>query len=292
MSKLSSFIEYIDEYEINDIHENLEHIYLLSTLIVCSISLILSEFNDTSSIAFLVSVGFIMLVSSSSFFLGKKIKFLLFNISISSTFVLLIYARLTFMDVTTTNPTLTLAELAISLTMIFRYGLKRTFWVPMVFLFTAFFAQYLLHKGVTFNALVLNEHSLLSFFILITFISYIFFISAAHAHKMNSLHTNLSYSNDDLEIINQDIKFEIVDISSSLDNLKQLSTINSHYLRAPIARIQGLLILQKCLKNDPENEGTENFNIGISIKDEIEKSYIELSKALDNFEKHLAVKKG
>lgn len=287
MSKLRNLLFRFDEFDLNDINNSIESIFLVLYCTLSFISLFILEFDWRGS-TYAVFVVILILASITSFIVHNELKAILFKITIFISYIGLIYARLNYIDNTTTNPIFTLAELALSLTFIFRFGIQKAFWVPITFIFAAFYVQVLIQNEILFYKLVKQESTYISFLLLLSLLTFIYFLTAFHIHKLKGLSSDFIDANFELEIINKDLQKESFTLNKSIQNLKHLSTINSHRLRAPIARIQGLLILQKTLQSS--NNDTSEEAVGFSIKDEIEKSYEELAKELDYFESELATK--
>jgi hypothetical protein len=202
------------------------------------------------------------------------------GISIFTLYLLFMHTQ--FSSYSGTAPIMQMTELLFSIFLIYRFGWKRIFFVPVLFVVFAILQFYLVRYGLS-SATILHDPplpALVLFYFLIGLSLLIlsrFFKKRQeeYAEMMRQQNKERRNRRDELWIVKTQRK-------EQLTRIYELSDRNSHRLRAPVARIMSLLELQK------EGVPAEmiELQLGQSVIKVILKALEELQSEIHHMQQH------
>lgn len=172
----------------------------------------------------------------------------------------------------------TLIEFSLSITVIYYFGLRKSFWLPLLFILTSVLRLYLMQTSfIAYMQIVETEFLRLNItatVILLYFLS----ISDGFRSRIISLFDSSSQVLESLERSKKRLEVDNLALQEAYKQIEDMATINSHRLRAPIARIQGLVHLINSLQEEQYND-----ELPVDLSSEINRSLQELEDELNSF---------
>jgi hypothetical protein len=194
----------------------------------------------------------------------------------------LIFLHFRFSSLHGTAPILQMTELIFSLFLIYRFGWKRVVFVPVLFVVFSFIEFYLIRQNMM-ETTILHDPPLP------TLVIFFFIIGLSLLLLSNFLKKRLAFFIQQLSeqnkerLLKRDMLWQLK--NQHLNHMKQLyklSDSNSHRLRAPVARVLGLLGLYSELYSVQMIE--EEF--GKSMTDLINTSLNEIQDEIEQMQQH------
>lgn len=236
---------------------NYIHIFSLTTLLLLSVFLIVYEVKFRTQ-AFIFIVGLSLLFTN--------------------------YLKLFHIDQTAAAPLMIYYEIALCITLVFRFGIKYVKYVFLVLLLMSIFKAYLYSTGLYANQKI-DVLPSLGLFISINLISaYILSISFYFYNGMKKINIDLKNQVNELEgviILNESLQSKLKLLAKDLN---EFSSSNSHLLRAPISRIQGIvgMIEEGALAPEWSDKDTYDFLYKTSVT-----SLVEFENVLSDMDRIL-----
>lgn len=172
----------------------------------------------------------------------------------------------------------TLIEFSLSITVIYYFGLKKSFWLPLFFVATSVLRLYVMQTSfISYMQIIETEFlrvNITATIILIYFLN----ISETFRNRMVELFDRSSKISASLESSRKRLEVDNMALQEAYNQVEDMATINSHRLRAPIARIQGLVHLINSLQEEQYNE-----DLPVDLSSEINRSLQELEDELNSF---------
>lgn len=256
----------------------------LFIFVACSSLLGLMLFSSIVNYIHISSLTTLFILSL--FILVFKVRFrtVAFIIIICFSLIFTTYLKLKHVDQTASAPLMIYVEIALCITLVFRFGVKYIKYVFGVLILFSILKAYLYSIGfyADYKVDILPSFGL---FVIINFISaYILGISFYFYNRMKKLNIDLKAQVNELDdkiTINNNLQKKLEILAKDLSDF---SSSNSHLLRAPISRIQGIVGMIEEGALDPEwsNKDTYDFLYTNSIT-----SLIEFESVLSEMDKTL-----
>lgn len=218
-----------------------------------SISTILSVFLFNEFLpdiyTYLVVIGFIY---NGYIILTKKYNSPYFLIVVFISFLITSYVKFYLLDETGASPIVIYYEIALCITLVLCFGLKKTWWLFTTLIALSFLKIYLVSEYPSYNWVYTKNRTLPTFIFITYLISYIFLIILFYYTKMAKINQQLRSKVDELKntiIVAENLQEKLL---KATEDLMEFSSVNSHRLRAPISRIQGIIGLVEANALDDE----------------------------------------
>lgn len=179
------------------------------------------------------------------------------------------------------GPILAITEMFYAVVLIYRYGVRKTWWIPVIFIIGAY-AHLFAFESKQFSHWVVDDPEAIKYtlyFLMIGTALYVFSIS--FSKKLNILSSRLTTTTDRLQETRIELEKSTKDLELAYESIKKISNHNSHDLRRPLARVMSLLQLYNDVDQDLEMVETM---IGKSLKEEIRAAIKEMQEELQDFE--------
>lgn len=166
-----------------------------------------------------------------------------FLVFVGLTFLFTNYVRFSILESTQASPLVIFYEIALCITLVLCFGLRKI-WPVIFFVVIVSYLKIYIINYIPSYYWVTSQNETLPTFVFVTYIvSYIFVVVLTYYHKMNLLNHELKAKVTELQsALAQSEKLQ-VSLKEAAEELKEFSSINSHLLRAPISRIQGVIAL-------------------------------------------------
>lgn len=225
---------------------------------------------------FVMGIGLISLLTHFKF---PQETFLVNTIII---FSVLLFIKFSVIYTTGFSPVQYLMAVALCLTVVYFYDYRRSFIIPLLFILFDL-AELLFFQELRYSPIAERISSSLEriTYTAVSLNFYIFIISNFFSSKLGHL---INKYKEKEQKIKQTRKEEAESLERLKDEYKKIEdavTTNSHKVRAPISRIQGLLSLQQAELEDEDAVSEEDT---IDLKEELKKSLVELRGELEAFE--------
>lgn len=201
--------------------------------------------------------------------------------------IVLLLARLSYTNSLGSSPVLAMAELFFSVMMIFRYGIKKLWWLPTAFLLLSAIRLYVI-ENQWFNHWAVDDPSGLSiifFFFFAGFFLYLF--TAFYTSRLQRVSARLDFTAKRMTQIAEQTKENTAILEQHYAILQELASHNSHELRRPVARIQAVIQLYDDLL---DQEMDPHEMTGIPLRDELITNMKEVIREMDQFEHQILSK--
>lgn len=198
-----------------------------------------------------------------------------FNAQIIIHTIILALFKFSVVNSNASGPMQIMLELALSITSVYYYGMKLGFWVPLLFILTSYYRLFLIEYDPTFEINIIDPPG--GRLIIIGFILMIYttVFSGLFSHKIAGLLDKNEKNNISLDIASIKLQAQNKALEETFEKLEDAAVINSHRLRAPIARIKGLIIIYNEIKDLDLSE--DDPIAAISLKNEILNSIDEFN---------------
>lgn len=196
----------------------------------------------------------------------------------------LIYtAKLLFTDVTGILPVVIFYELTTNLILILIFGWKRVWWVITLSILFNFLKYYLFTNQLFDHWIHLESEHLATFFVVNACVGMTYFLLlylSQHIKRIGEW-ANDSFLEQHFAIQEQKERTSI--LSKLQEKHKETSTKNSHQLRAPLARMQGLI---KMVESEVDDANAEMIDLDDQelLHDTFKMSIAELEERLQEME--------
>jgi signal transduction histidine kinase len=171
---------------------------------------------------------------------------------------------------------------AFCITVVYFYDYRRSFIIPLLFILLdigeLLFFQELRYSPIT-ERIASNLERISYTAVSLNF--YIFVISNFFSTKLGHLISKFKEKEQKIIQTKKEEEESLQRLQNEYKKIENTVTTNSHKLRAPISRIQGLLSLQQAELEDDEKLSDEET---IVLKEELKKSLVELRGELEAFE--------
>jgi|GEM_PF-7008303 len=267
--------------------ENYEKLFIWSIAIFSLlIQPLLSTYNLSNFTAFLLLA--LSVISFLSIVLYNKFPKSSFLIVVISFGVVLTISNAIFSATNGAGPILAITEMFYSVILIYRYGIRKTWWIPAFFIIGAYVHLYAFESG-TFSHWAIDDpiaEKYTIYFMLVGTALFVF--SMSFSKKLKVVASRLTTTTSRLIETRKEVEKSTKDLELAYEAIKEISEHNSHGLRRPVARILSLLQLYKDMGE--ELEVVESVT-GKSLKIEISKAIEEMNVQLQDFEELLKVNK-
>lgn len=173
------------------------------------------------------------------------------------------------------GPILAVTEMFYSVVLIYRYGFRRTWWIPVIFVSGAY-AHLFAFENQQFSHWVIDDPIAIKYALYFMLVGTALFVfSMSFSKKLNTLGAQLTNTTDRLEITKNEVAKSARDLELAYEAIKKISNHNSHDLRRPVARVMSLLQLYHDVGE--ELEVVESM-LGKSLKGEIAKAIEEMNE--------------
>lgn len=221
-------------------------------------------------------VAFISLLAHFKF---PKKTFLLNTIAV---FFILIALKLSVLYKSGFSPIQYLMITAFCITVVYFYDYRRSFIIPLLFIIIHIieltYYQDFKYSGFT-DRIDSDLERIIYTAVSLNF--YIFLLSSFFSSKLNHLIQKYNEKKKLIDIAKKGEKDHLSKLNEQFNGIKEAVTTNSHKLRAPISRIQGLLSLHQAnLDSDDDNTEENKLDFQKMLKE----SLSELRLELENFE--------
>lgn len=266
-------------------YENYERIFIWSIAIFSlAIQPLLNTYYLSEATTFiLLALSIISFVSLGFYKKHPKGSFFLV---VASFGVILAISNAIFSATNGGGPILAVTQMFYSVVLIYRYGIKKTWWIPVFYVFCAYAHLFAFQSGKFSHWSIDDPISIkyALYFLLIGTALFVF--SLTFSKKLNVASTRLTKTTERLQQTRDEVEKSTRELELAYKAIKKISNHNSHDLRRPVARI--LSLLQVYHDMGEELEVVESM-IGKSLKEEINKAIQEMSIQLNDFEELLKV---
>lgn len=221
-------------------------------------------------------VAFISLLTHFKF---PKKTFLFNTIAI---FVILIFLKFNVLYKTGFSPVQYLMITAFCITVVYFYDYRRSFIIPLLFVIIhiveLIYYQDFKYGGFT-NRIESDLERIVYTAVSLNF--YIFILTSFFSAKLNHLVNKYNQKKKLIDVAKEDERKRLSSLNEQFQKIKETVTTNSHKLRAPISRIQGLLSLHQANLDSDDDNTQENK---LDFQQMLKESLSELRVELESFE--------
>lgn len=179
------------------------------------------------------------------------------------------------------GPILLVTEMFYSVVLIYRYGVRKTWWIPLIFITLSYVHLYS-YESQLFDHWIIDDPIAFKYYIYFFIVgSALFIFSMSFSKKLDVLVKKLTIARDRLSETKDEVESQTKDLEKAYEAIKKISNHNSHDLRRPVARIIGLLQLYNDMGQ--ELELVESM-LGKSLQEEINLAMQEMQEELQEFE--------
>jgi len=254
-------------------------VYYLYLIVIAALQIAFSLGQPEQQIIwnFAPLVMVIALISILSHFKLPKQTFLVNTILV---FIVLVVAKFNIIYENSFSPVQYLMAIAFCITVMYFYDYRRSFIIPLLFILLDIISL-LLYQKLAYSSLteIIEPNLERITYTAVSLNFYVFILSSFFSVKLN--HLIKKYRNKDKRI--EETKLEeresLARLKAEYKKIEDAVTINSHKVRAPISRIQGLLSLHQA-DLDEDNDGEDTLD----LQNELKKSLLELRLELEGFE--------
>jgi signal transduction histidine kinase len=200
---------------------------------------------------------------------------------------ILVIARFLYSSEIGSSPVNSMAELFFCIVVIFRFGIKRTWWVPFSFIVLSYVKLHLF--GLDLIPFATNDSLAASRLLLFFFFvgSFLYAFTSVFSIQLTTLISRLRKTTARYKDTILALEKENAELNKAYAAISEISSRNSHEMRRPVARVQALLQMYEDMGQD---EALVNEMMNISLPTEIEKALNELQNQLQEFEQSILIK--
>lgn len=194
--------------------------------------------------------------------------------------IIVTYFKFSIVNENGSGPLSTMLELSISITCVYYYGKKYGLWIPLLFILSSYYRLYLIEHITSFTIDVVNPNGGRLMVTGFALMIYTTLFSGLFSHRVEVLLEKNEKNNIALDIASLKAQAQNLALIETFKKLEDVAVINSHRLRAPIARIKGLLIMYNELKNAgfADNDAITTISLKNEIINSINEFNIEYEK--------------
>lgn len=227
-------------------------------------------------------VGSAMLVLNIySLFQRMEFQYPLFGANILMNIIYLTIVKFYLINESGTGSLHSLIELSVAITAVYFYGFSKAYWVPLLFIITSFVRLFLFQAGYLEWMLISNPPAIRVSISAGVLMVYVALFAGLFSKRISELISDYKSTITKLELSELKIKTQETALRETYEKLETLASDNSHLLRAPIARIKGLLIIYNELSSSVSDQ--EELLQSISLKEEILNSIAEFEEEYKKF---------
>lgn len=268
---------------LRDAKNSVAIIYYLYLILIAAVQVLFSLGKPEQQIIWnyapiVMIVAFVSLLTHFKF---PKQTFLANSILV---FIILVALKFNIIYKNTFSPVQYLMTIAFCITVVYFYDYRKSFIIPLLFVLLdigeLMFMQDLRYSGFT-ERIDANLERIT--YTAISLYFYIFVLSNFFSTKLTELISKHREKEGKIAQARTEEQKSLHRLKSEYKAIEEFVTINSHKVRAPISRIQGLLSLhQSNLDDDSDSSGDIE---GMNLQEELKNSLAELRTELEAFEK-------
>lgn len=284
MNKSAQY-ETTERIESTQVDEKIIQLFFLFGMAYAAITAVYSFLNENLYVLIYASSFSISLLLAGIFMPNKWIKrYFLFTVLMFS--ILVLGLKFVITNSNGSGPLQSMLELVLSITIVYLYGFKKGGWLPVLFIGSTFIRLWMLKNNVGTHWIVLDAESLRINLIGVCLILFVLAFSGTFTEVISKEIIRYKLYKEDLDLAQTKLNLQTIALEESYQQIEQLADLNSHRLRAPVARIQGLMLLMQELQTNGVLDDHDEI-VDLDLKSELEKSIIELKDEMDQFTKVL-----
>jgi|GEM_PF-2218948 signal transduction histidine kinase len=256
-------------------------------LIVIAVLQIAFSFNQPEEQIVWNFALLLIIIAVSSLFTHFKFPKQTFFTNTILVFIILVVIKFNVIYKSGFSPVQYLMVISFCITVVYAYDYRRSFVIPLLFIILDL-AALAVYQELRYSSLTDRIDSNLEriTYTAVSFNFYIFILSSFFSVKLSHLVKKHRDKEKRIDETKNEERESLARLENEYKKIEDAVTINSHKVRAPISRIQGLLSLHEASigeENEDESDGSETIN----LQNELKKSLLELRVELEAVEQTL-----
>lgn len=255
---------------------------LLFMWITAIMAIAIQPLLRTYELSALLSIVLVVLSACSftAIFTYKKHAKLSFYSVLFGFALTLILARFIYVSKNGGSPINAMAELFFCIFVIYRFGIKSSWWVPLTYILIAYLRLYAYEAG-NFSHWVVDDPNAIRMLLFFLFVgAFLFLFTGIFSLKLGTLSTRLTNTTERYKTTLSLLEEENEQLENAFQAIKKISSHNSHEIRRPVARILAIIQMYEDMGKD---EQLTNELMSIDMRMEIKKALAELSSEFKRF---------
>lgn len=212
---------------------------------------------------------------------------IVFKVIINFNICIVFVALFAFADDYLGAPVVFSSTIYLALVVVYAFGLKKTAPLLLIFSFAPYLRILLIENGFIENPIIINIVGFDLFLNLFPVMLFTYLLTTTYIDDVSNYFSKLQDTYKKLNEISSLDKKEEKKLRDIIDGISDLSNYNSHQVRAPIARLSGILNLYLSLENNTDEfEQITGYSLPTLIKqslDEFEITFNEFDSRIVNY---------